>query len=65
MNWKGGESMAIQVKPYANKQGKADGVKNRVQVAMSMDEAKALAARDKEVLAEFLKNVKDAVGSSE
>jgi hypothetical protein len=56
-------SMAIQVKPYANKAGKAEGVQNRVQVSMSTDEAKALASRDKELLAEFLKNLKDTVGS--
>jgi len=55
--------MAIQVKPYANKAGKAEGVQNRVQVSMSTDEAKALASRDKELLAEFLKNLKDTVGS--
>ena len=55
----------IQVKRYANKAGKAEGKKNRVQVVMADSEAQALADRDKDMLTDFLKAVKTAMSEND
>ena len=51
----------IQVKRYANKAGKAEGKKNRVQIVMADSEAQALADKDKDMLTDLIKAVKAAM----
>lgn len=51
----------MRAKMYANRHGKAQGVKNNLQIAMSVEEADAIAEGNKSKLNELLGVLREAV----